>query len=238
MGSIGSPPEGGGVASGDQAHDPASPFRSPQPRPGFGAPNLALGCPRRRGARPPVFLLPCFRLSLLVLSLEVPLKQAQWRARPTLCNTGSSAPGRARDGAFALTNRGVPWKTTRDRRTRHRQKTHEISEGLRDFGWFPWIPPPEARLGVVVTLWILAGEANRVPRRRVWIGSCKWPSNRTRRSPVRASTRAGQDATGPFPPGAVLEGPNLGPESWGRSPHRDAGASLSQLRAPRGGQPK
>jgi hypothetical protein len=36
---------------GDQSDDPASPFCSPQPRPGFGAPNLALGCPRSRGAR-------------------------------------------------------------------------------------------------------------------------------------------------------------------------------------------
>lgn len=69
------------------------------------------------------------------------LGQARRRAPPTLCNTGSSAPGRARHAACASTNRWVAGKPTRDRRTSLRQKTHELSEGLRDLGRFLVVSP-------------------------------------------------------------------------------------------------
>jgi hypothetical protein len=48
---IGKSPEGGGVASGDQERDPASPVRTPKPLPGSGPLNLALERPSGPEAR-------------------------------------------------------------------------------------------------------------------------------------------------------------------------------------------
>ena len=90
--------------------------------------------------------------------------------------------GRARDAAFVLTSRGVTGKPTRDRRTRHRQKTHERSEGApkarRGSGGSSTHGSPRPRRNALDC----NGCSHHAPRRRVWIGTCACRANRTRRS--------------------------------------------------------
>lgn len=122
---------------------------------------------------------------------------AQGRSRPTQCNIRSSALGRARDAAFALTNRGVTSNTTRDWRPRHRQKTHEISERLRNLGRVVSVDSStqdssrprrnSMDLSGRITM-SLDAECGSVGANALLTGHVG--------PPMRASTRTGQDGTG------------------------------------------
>ena len=101
--SVGDPPEGGGIAAGDQDHDPASPLCSPQPRPGFGAPNLALGCPCSCGARLTVLRLSRVRRSPLVPVLECPRGPP---GQPTCDGAAAARPAGMARGAVAPSGAG------------------------------------------------------------------------------------------------------------------------------------